>query len=165
MVDELSELKETYELSDEEAISVIKSVSRRMLDELLNLALRASMRFEEEMCVKYTKEFLRYFLFLADDTQATYQANARLFQQTDLIRLVQFYGTYIENQKIEESDNEEVIKKLTEEAELLNQLKSQIYLTEDYNAPARGMKGLLGTYKTRKEIEEEQSRKIQKRLA
>lgn len=160
-IEEIGELKDIYEFSDEEAIEIIKSVAKRMLDELLNLALRSSVLFDEESSVKYTGEILRYFLFLSDDTGSTYPVNGRLFKEADLIRLLQFYGTYIENEKISKSNDEQAVQKLTEEAELLNQLKSQIFFSVEYNPPARGMQGLLGTYKTRKEIEEEQSRKVQ----
>ena len=130
--DELEELREAYELSEDAAEEIVQLVCKKYVSQLQNLALRASKLYNEEEAVKWTKEILKYARFF----EGSVDADAMLFDEEDKERLISFMES-------DASSAEEGLSATDHES--ANRLRDLIRLTPSFKAPQGGIDGLLKT--------------------
>ena len=124
--DQLRDIQEAYDIPDEQAVGIIESCSKRYINQLLNLALRAAKRYDEKEAVSLAREIVKYARFV----EGAVEADGNIYSEADKLRLIEFYHGDADAG----DDREENAKKLT----------SLIFLTEAYVAPLSGIDGLLG---------------------
>lgn len=132
MEDQLKDIQEAYDIPDESAEKIVEACSKRYINQILNLALRAAKKYDEKGTMVWVKELVKYAVFV----EGTVDADGNIFSEKDKLRLIGFY---------ESSDESEGITTAgIEKDEMAEKLKNMINVTEDYVAPLSGIEGLLG---------------------
>lgn len=132
---ELQEVQEAYNIPVERAEEIVEASCKRYISQLLNLALRAAKKYDEQDALKWLREIIKYAVFVTGPIDA----DGNLFSEKDKIRLISFYQA--ELAEYNESDIDMVAK-----------LKEIINLTDDFVPPVQGIEGLLGNVKSLAQI-------------
>jgi hypothetical protein len=115
---------------------------------LLNFALKASKKYNEEETVEWTKKIVKYLVFLSEGTKI--DADGNLFSNDDVKRILTFYQIEIENQNNEKknnfdnNDDNNIEEKSFEEKNhnnhfIIEKLRDTINLSKSYRAPLKRM--------------------------
>jgi hypothetical protein len=142
-VDELKDLQDAYDIPEEKAEMIVDACSKRYINQLLNLALRAAKKYDEKDCMRWMKSIAKYAVFVS----GTVDADENMYSENDKARMINFY---------ENSEDPDLVSQspLGSESrlEMVERLKSIINLTEDYVAPLQGIEGLLGNVQNLNEL-------------
>ena len=157
--DGLADAQEGYGIPEERASEMVEVTSRRYVSQILNFALRAARKYNEQEAVLQVKKVLDFAQFI-DVSDSPVDADGNMFSEDDKDRLIAFHegskrqmGGVVAsaggNEGLAETGSGTSTK---EDAEMLRAL---INLTEDYKPAEGGIDGLLGLIKDFKGVGEE----------
>ena len=161
--DNLLDAQEGYGIPEERASEMVEVTCRRYISQILNFALRAARKYNEQECVLQTQKVLEYAQFI-DLEEGGVDADGNMFSEDDKERLITFY----EGSKrslagvAAAADAQEGLAERSNDdsKEVAQTLRSLIHLTEDYKPAEGGIDGLLGLIKDFQGVGEEGSSKF-----
>ena len=134
-LDELKDIQEAYDIPDDKAEMIVEACSKRFVNQLLNLALRAAKKYDEKETMRYAKSIAKYAVFI----NGIVEADANIYSESDKARLINFFANSEDPEMLERYPTDSDAR-----AEMTEKLTSIIHLTEEYVAPLQGIEGLLG---------------------
>lgn len=145
--DNLLDAQEGYGIPEERASEMVEATCRRYIGQILNFALRAARKYNEQECVLQTQKVLDYAQFI-DLGEGAVDADGNMFSEDDKERLITFY----EGSKrslagvAAAAAGQEGLAEVVGDSdkEVAQTLRSLINLTEDYKPAEGGIDGLLG---------------------
>jgi hypothetical protein len=157
--DGLADAQEGYGIPEERASDMVEVTCRRYVSQILNFALRAARKYNEQECVMQTQRVLDFAQFIDIAEGGAVDADGNMFSEDDKERLIAFHeGGRRSNAAAAASEEaggglaEATASSGKEDAELLRAL---INLTEEYKPAEGGIDGLLGVIKDFKGVGEE----------
>jgi len=144
MEDELSEVTDAYDIPEERAEDIIEVSCKRMVSQLLNLALRGAKRYDERDAMRWLKEILKYAVFISSPVDA----DGNLFSEEDKKRLIAFYQA-----EVDSGEDAVLLAMIEENGDMTDKLREIINISEDFVAPIQGIEGLLGNVRRLDQLE------------
>ena len=146
---ELNDIQQSYDIPEQRAQEIIEACCKKYLDQLINLGLRSSRKYDDKNTILWIKKILKYAIFVTTSVDA----DGNLFTEADKKQLIAVYLNEVDLKQdqelldiVEQYDGVDVTEKLRE----------LIHLTEAYVAPLQGMEGLMGRGKSYRQMEEDQ---------
>lgn len=142
-VEELKDVQDAYDIPEDRAELIVEACSKRYINQLLNLALRAAKKYDEKDCMRWVKSIAKYAVFV----DGTVDADANMYSESDKARLINFFENSEDSELAEQSPLGGETR-----TDMVQRLKLIINLTEDYVAPLQGIEGLLGNVQNLNEL-------------
>lgn len=95
LVNELNDVQQAYEIPEERATEIIEASCRRYVDQLINLGLRSSRKYDDRNTIQWIKKIIKYAIFIS----APVEADGNLFNEEDKKQLISVYQTEVEAQQ------------------------------------------------------------------
>lgn len=155
----LADAQEGYGIPEERASEMVEVTARRYVSQILNFALRAARKYNEQEAVLQVKKVLDFAQFI-DVSETAVDADGNMFSEEDKERLIEFHegsrrsiaGVAASAGNAEGLAEVDSGRSAKEDAEMLRAL---IHLTEDYKPAEGGIDGLLGIMKDFRGVGEE----------
>lgn len=162
--DGLADAQEGYGIPEDRASEMVEVTARRYVSQILNFALRAARKYNEQEAVMQVKKVLDFAQFI-DLSETPVDADGNMFSEDDKERLIEFHegsrrslaGIAASAEDTEGLAEVDTGRSTKEDAATLRVL---INLTEDYKPAEGGIDGLLGLIKDFKGVGEEGSDKF-----
>lgn len=126
--DELQEIQETYCIPEEKAQGIIEAACKRYLDQLFNLALRATKKFDEKDANRWLTEIVKYARYVS----GTIDCDGSIFTEKDKERLL----LYLESMALD-------VNLAEGEESIVDRMRRMMNLTEAYVPPLSGIQALI----------------------
>lgn len=135
LLSEIPEAQEVYDIPQDRAEAVIEACAGKFVSQLLNLALRASKKYDEVDALRWMIEVAKFSQFISSPVLA----DGNLFSEDDKQRMISFYAASLTAEGDEDVGVTQ--KDIEDECE---RLKALVVLSKDFVPPINGINGLLG---------------------
>lgn len=117
---ELPDLLESYEISEESGQILVQAICRKYLNGLAFFGLKAAKAYQEGEAVKIGHEMLKFLPYLSSEDKLP--LNDEIYKESDKMRFIEFLVTDLKN-NLDETTKQSKNNKITniEDVEALNQ--------------------------------------------
>ena len=150
---DILELQEDYNITSDNAQTIIETCCRKYLNQIFNFLLKETKKYNEKEVLIWLKEIFKYIKFVSKPIDC----DGNVFTNDDKLRLLNYFDNnrsyFTENNN--ENENEDYLQKLD----------YIINLTQSYQPAVGGIAGLMNELPDMKVIAEEDTAANKKRWA